>query len=52
MKNIKDNKRWHNHTYQYKYTYGNNKTRHNHQGNRDTFNPNWSNKIYFRDPGG
>jgi hypothetical protein len=50
MKKIKDNKRQFNHAYQYNYTHKKNRNRHNRHENRDKFNHNWSNKIYFRCP--
>jgi hypothetical protein len=46
IKNIKDNERKHNRVYQYKYTHERNKN--SHQGNKDIFNAQLSNKIYFR----
>jgi hypothetical protein len=52
VKNAKDNRRKYNHTYQYKYSNRKNRNNNYHQRNRDTFNPYWSNKIYFRDPDG
>jgi hypothetical protein len=47
-KNTKYNRRKQNHAYRCKYLNRRNKNRNNHQGNRDIFKPNWSNKIYFR----
>jgi hypothetical protein len=50
VKNTKDNERQHNHAYQYKYIYEKDRNRHKRHDNRDIFNQNWSNKIYFRGP--
>jgi hypothetical protein len=51
VKSAKDNGRKTNHAYQYKYTNGRNRKNNYNQGN-NVFNPNWSNKIYFRGPDG
>jgi hypothetical protein len=49
VKSAKDNGRKTNHAYQYKYTNERNRKNNYNQGN-NVFNPNWSNKIYFRGP--
>jgi hypothetical protein len=49
MAKAKYNNEKHNYAYQYRYLNRRNRNNNYHQGNKDTFNPQWSNKIYFRD---
>jgi hypothetical protein len=52
MQKVKYNKEKHNYAYQYRYSNRMNRKNNYHQGNTDIFNPQWSNKIYFRGPDG
>jgi hypothetical protein len=47
MKNTKDNRRKHNYAYEYKYSNRRNKKNECCHENKNTFNPQWSNKNLF-----